>query len=102
MVFPHSDSQTVSRKVKLMDFQKDSYSVMLRAIQMEIRLDWLTVNRKDSHWAKRSDYNLGKPMVNCSVSRKGFPKVTPMAMTRASLHLDSQRAFLRLGKLKDY
>ena len=68
MVFPHSDSQTVSGKVKLKDFQKDSCSVMLRVIQMAIRLDWLTVSRKDSHWAKRSDCNLGKPMVNYSVN----------------------------------
>ena len=101
-VFPRSDSQTVSRKVKLMDFQKDSYSVMLRVNQMEIHLDWLTENQKDSHWAKRSDCNLGKPMVKYSVSLKDFPKVTPMAMTMVFLQMDSQMAFLRLGKLKDY
>ena len=94
--------QTVNGKVRLMDFQKDSRSVMLRVIQMAIRSDWLTVSWKDSHLAKRSDCNLVKPKVKYSVSRKDSPKVTPMAMTTVSLQMDSQRASLHLGKLRGY
>ena len=87
MVCLRSDLQTESQKVRLTGFQKDLCLVMLKVKLMEIRLDSLMANQKDSRWVKHS------------VNQKDFQTVTPTVRMMAFLRLDWQKVFLRLVKL---